>query len=111
MIIYVLFVLMKMILTTFPSHKSAIKSVKVLAEKRLIACGQIDGPINSYYWWRGNLQEEQEWRVSLKTNTKNQKQAYDEVIKIHPYDNPQWIVVEGMCSESYSEWIKQNLKQ
>ena len=49
---------MKLILTTFPSHKSAIKSVKVLAEKRLIACGQIDGPINSYYWWKGNLQEQ-----------------------------------------------------
>lgn len=111
MIIYVLFVLMKMILTTFPSHKSAIQSVKALTEKKLIACAQIDGPVNSYYWWKGKVQEEQEWRVSLKTNTRNQNQAFDEIIKIHPYENPQWIVLEGKCSETYSEWIKQNLRQ
>ena len=111
MIIYVLFVLMKMILTTFPSHKSAIQSVKALTEKKLIACAQIDGPVNSYYWWKGEVLEEQEWRVSLKTNTKKQKQAFDEIIKMHPYENPQWIVLEGKCSETYSEWIKQNLRQ
>ena len=111
MIIYVLFDLMKMILTTFPSHKSAISSVKVLTEKKLIACAQIEGPIHSFYWWKGKVQEEQEWRVSIKTNTKNKNLAFDEMLKIHPYDNPEWIVLEGKCSESYSQWIEQNLKQ
>lgn len=105
MIIYVFFDLMKMILTTFPSHNSALNSVKILAEKKLIACAQIDGPINSFYWWKGKVQEEQEWRVSLKTNSRKQKQVYNEVTKIHPYENPQWIILEGKCSESYKEWI------
>ena len=111
MIIYVLFVLMKMILTTFPSRKSAIQSVKALTEKKLIACAQIDGPVNSYYWWKGKVEEEQEWRVSLKTNTRNQDQAYNEIIKMHPYENPQWIVLEVASSETYLEWIKQSLTQ
>ena len=98
-----------MILTTFPSRKSANETVKILVEKKLVACAQVDGPINSFYGWKDEMQEEQEWRVSLKTNKRNCKKAYDEILKIHPYDNPQWIVIEGKCSENYSNWIKQSL--
>lgn len=102
---------MKMILTTFPSRKTAIQSVKALTKKKLIACAQVEGPVNSYYWWKGKVQEEQEWRVSLKTSTRNQDQAYDEILKMHPYRNPQWIVLKGACSEAYLEWINQSLEQ
>ena len=48
--------------TTFGSAAAAEACVTAIVGDRLAACGQIDGPISSTYWWQGRLETATEWR-------------------------------------------------
>ena len=68
---------------------------KALLEKRLIACIQISGPITSTYWWKGVLEEAQEWVGTMKTTERNYiHEVEKELRRLHPYEVPE-IVAEN----------------
>jgi periplasmic divalent cation tolerance protein len=87
-----------------PDRADAI--VESLLARRLVACGQRTGPMVSRYWWKGSLEQEEEWLVLLKTRTELTARVTDAVVSDHPYDNPEVValaIVQG--SADYLEWI------
>jgi Uncharacterized protein involved in tolerance to divalent cations len=40
---------------------------KKLVEMRFAACAQIVGPVTSIYWWKGKMEEAEEWYCILKS--------------------------------------------
>ena len=91
--------------TTCPSYESAKKLVEILMTKKIIACCQIDGPINSTYIWKGIVQNSTEWRITLKFNVKNCTKIEKIVTEKHPYDNPQWITYKANGGKKFIEWV------
>ena len=53
------------IATAEQSDAQAIASM--LVEKRLAACTQVSGPIESNYWWNDRIEKAKEWQVTIKT--------------------------------------------
>ena len=50
------------------SDRAALEElIDELLQRRLIACGQVLGPISSRYRWEGRVEHEQEWLGLLKT--------------------------------------------
>ena len=96
---------MKIILSTFPTLEGAESLAKVLLEKKIVACVQIQGPVKSMYNWKNELMCEQEWKVSLKTKDENTGEISRVLHQMHPYDIPQWIVINGTGSLKYEEWV------
>ena len=91
--------------TTCATQKEANLLVQILLDKGLLACGQIQGPISSKYFWKGQFEENEEWRISLKFNMANLRRLSDTIIDYHPYENPEWIYWEAKGSLAYVDSV------
>ena len=95
-----------MIVTTTANEEDAQRLAAALVERRLAACVQIDGPVESHYRWEGKLEVAAEWRLVIKT-TAQVAQSAEEVLKeLHPYDEPEILRLPVMGgSLSYLSWL------
>ena len=97
--------------TTTPKKNEAIKIAEALAKRRLSACTQIIGPVESVFRWKGKLVREKEWLCLIKTKKSLYKKVESEIRKIHPYKLPEIIAVPIVAgSKEYLAWIEKETK-
>jgi periplasmic divalent cation tolerance protein len=92
--------------TTAGKREEAERISREMLERRLAACAQIIGPIKSLYWWKGNIEETQEWLILIKTRKELYSQAEQAIASLHSYETPEILavpIVEG--SRNYSDWL------
>ena len=92
-------------LTTCNQKQDALNMVKILLDKGLIACGQVEGPFVSQYIWENETQKTQEWRVILKFKTKNEEKVFSTLKNEHKYENPQWVYWAVESSDEFFQWV------
>ena len=94
------------VLTTVASDAEAVKLVRELLERRLIACGTLFPGARSLYRWQGKVADEQEVVILLKTRSARLDSLRTAFIELHPYKVPELLAipVEGGL-EKYLEWI------
>jgi periplasmic divalent cation tolerance protein len=94
------------VLVTTASKHEAEEIVQHLLGDKLIACGNIVGPVTSFFRWSGNVERAEEFLVLMKTR-RDLFQRLSEVVKtLHSYEVPEILavpVVEG--SIDYMEWF------
>jgi len=96
--------------TTLNSREAAEKFSKEITSAKLSACSQVEGPITSFYWWQGKLEEEQEWRCTLKTTQEAYQRLEQKIKEVHPYDTPEIIVIPILRgSKDYLNWVEANI--
>lgn len=93
--------------TTVENIEDARKMAQELLNLRLIACAQIDGPIESMYRWNDSIQTEKEYRLSVKSTDDLASQVVEKIKTLHPYEVPE-IVGHPLtyCLEEYQNWVK-----
>ena len=91
--------------TTCSSPEDARKISQALIESDLVACCQIDGPLHSYYKWKGEVTDETEWRITMKYNSTKSNLVMRKVVEIHPYELPQWVEFGGVADKRYGDWV------
>jgi periplasmic divalent cation tolerance protein len=100
------------VVTTTAEHADAEKIAKAILEKRLAACVQVSGPIDSSYWWNGRLEKSREWTVTMKTRRDLYPQLEKLLLATHPYDQPEIIataIVE--ISPGYLKWLNEQVSE
>ncbi|WP_297898843.1 divalent-cation tolerance protein CutA [Methanobrevibacter sp.] len=102
--------LMALIYVTTSNEEEAIKIGKLVVEKRLAACSNIVSNMKSIYWWEGNLEEDNEAILLLKTIEKNVDEIIDFIKGIHSYDNPCILAIPiSNVSKNYLKWVKDEI--
>jgi periplasmic divalent cation tolerance protein len=99
------------VMITTPNKEDATKIVRSLLRKRLIACANIVGPVSSVFWWKGKIEEENEFLVLMKSHKNLFERISEKITKIHSYDVPEIIALslrEG--SQPYLDWLKTSLQ-
>jgi periplasmic divalent cation tolerance protein len=92
--------------TTVAREEDARIVVNALVAERLAACGQVLGPIESVYWWRGTVQAQREWLVLLKTTAARYPGLESRLRTIHPYEEPEIVAVPVVAgSAGYLAWV------
>ena len=95
-----------LVMTTLSSADDALKLVRSLLERRLIACGTVMPGGRSLYRWKGKVSDEQEVVVFLKTRSarlETLQLAFDE---LHPYKVPEFLALTVTAGNAkYLEWI------
>ncbi len=94
------------ILTTTSSKKEANFLSKKLLNKKLAACIQIN-KIKSYYTWKDKVCIDREFRLLIKSKTKDFSKIKKFIISNHPYEVPEIIqipITNG--SKKYLNWIE-----
>jgi periplasmic divalent cation tolerance protein len=98
--------------TTTASKPDADKLAQAVLERRLGACVQIGGPIESRYRWNNRLETAQEWVVTIKTHRDLYKPLEKLLLELHPYDQPEIIatpIVE--VSAGYLKWLNEQVQE
>jgi len=99
------------IFTTTKKKEDAEKMVKTLVEKRLTGCIQIL-PVTSTYWWKGNVEREEEWLCLIKSKKTLYEELEKTIKEIHPYEIPEIIAVPIIAgSDDYLKWLNNELRE
>lgn len=92
--------------TTVDSREKAIELVRSAVEAKLAACGQVVGPVGSVYWWKGRIEEADEWLCLFKTRAGLAERLERFLLERHPYDVPEIVALSiERTSEAYGDWI------
>ena len=75
-------------------------------EKRLAACGNLHGPMESLYEWEGALKQEEEWALILKTTPERVQDLSTLIESAHPYDCPCVLQVSGEANAAFAQWVQ-----
>ena len=96
------------VLTTVGSIEEARRLARTIVERRLAACAQLS-QIESFYPWKGSLQNEPEVRVLFKTTRQNCQALEAAIVELHPYELPA-IHAIGLSAVygPYAQWIVEN---
>ncbi len=84
---------------------------RALVEEKLAACSNIISPIQSIYSWQGEICNDKEALMILKSRKKLFKKIVKRVEELHSYDVPEIIaipIIEG--SSKYLSWINDETK-
>ena len=84
---------MRLVLTTYPDRERALAAVAGAVSARLAACGNVV-PIESRYWWKGELVTETEALVLFKTVPKRVGALFRFLADDHPYSVPEVVELD-----------------
>ena len=92
--------------TSIDSKEGAQKIADLVVSKRLAACCWISGPITSTYWWKGKMEQAEEWVCQIKTRQELYSDLEQAIKNIHPYEEPEIVAIPIlMGSQSFLDWI------
>ena len=93
--------------TTTDNKKEADFLAHLSIKLRLAVCAQVDGPIDSFYLWKNEIEQSREFRITFKAFPHNVESLECFIDENHSYETPQWIVLkETNVSEKYLNWAK-----
>lgn len=96
----------RVILVNAASKEQAISIANALVKERLAACANIVSPIRSVYRWQGEVQDETEHLMIIKTRARLVAKVEARVKAMHSYEVPEVIALPIVAgSESYLDWI------
>jgi periplasmic divalent cation tolerance protein len=93
------------LVTTVGSLADARQLARLLLERRLAACVQIEPGVQSHYVWQGQQCEEPEVRLTVKTLPACAPAVQALFDAHHPYDLPQFLTSVMEASPAYAAWV------
>jgi periplasmic divalent cation tolerance protein len=88
------------------NENEAAKIARTLVEERLAACVNIIGPVRSIYRWRGAVEDEREYLLTVKTRARLFARVERRVRDLHSYEVPEIVAIAlAAGSRRYTEWI------
>jgi periplasmic divalent cation tolerance protein len=101
----------RVLYSTFPSHKEAEAVAAELLDRNLIACANLFGEVRSVFRWEGKVASETEVIMIAKTAAEKLDEAISQLTQLHSYDCPcvtSWPVTAG--NAEYLNWVGDEVK-
>lgn len=96
------------LLVTFKNIAEARRIAGILLNKRLAACCNLVGRVESSFWWEGKIQRERETLAIIKTKKSKFDSVIREVKARHSYQVPEIIALPILKGNpAYLQWIHQ----
>ncbi len=100
----------RIVLVTCATPREARHIATAVVEKRLAACANILGPVQSVYRWKGKIEGAREFLLVIKTVRKQLVSLEREIKRLHSYDIPEFLVLSVAAgSNDYLKWLLQSL--
>lgn len=93
-------------LTTTPTEEEGRQLAHKLVEARLAACVQVSSKIQAVYRWKGEIHNEPEWQLWIKTASDKVDDLVAWLPKNHSAEVPELIILpitDGL--DTYLDWI------
>jgi len=95
-----------LLLSTASSAEDARRLARLLVEERLAACVNVVGGVRSIYRWQGEVQEDGETLLLIKTSAERYAALAERLLAEHPYDTPELIRLDLAGGDPrYLAWL------
>lgn len=99
------------VLVTAGSQEEAVAIATSLVQSQLAACVNLV-PIQSIYTWQGELHQDREWQLLIKTDLSQFQAIEAKIRELHSYEVPEIIALPILAgSQSYLNWISDSVKK
>jgi len=97
----------KIVLVTAPEGDSTVELAKRLVGAKRAACVNILPGVRSVYSWEGEVCDDKEVLLVIKTHSSELEGLKKEVLEHHPYDVPEFLVLplDG-GHHPYLDWVR-----
>lgn len=96
---------------TCKDREEALAIGRAVVSEHLAACANVLDGMTSIYHWEGEIVEDQEVILLLKTTEAGVRVLSDRVVELHSYDLPcvvSWVIDGG--NQAYLNWISKEVK-
>jgi len=95
-------------LSTAPDEATARQLARALVERGLVACVNVIPKLTSIYAWQGEVHEDAEVLLILKTSADAAARAEQALVELHPYDVPECVALAPEHVEPrYLAWLQE----
>jgi periplasmic divalent cation tolerance protein len=97
------------VILTCTNKEEAQAIATSLLDKHLVACVE-SSTIESRFWWKGNIEEANEVRLTMLSSTTKFDTIYQQVKKIHSYDTPALRAVPiSEVTSATKTWLRESI--
>ena len=94
------------VLSTCPDGDTAAGIGRTLVAEALAACVNVVPGIRSIYAWKGEMQDEAESLMILKTTTDRFEALRERLVALHPYELPEVVALATAGGhDAYFRWV------
>ncbi|KGI78771.1 divalent-cation tolerance protein CutA [Oleiagrimonas soli] len=101
----------RLLLCTCPDETAATRIARALVGERLAACvSRVPGLISTYHW-EGEVQEDAEVLLLIKTTAAALAPLQARLLELHPYEVPELIaldIADGL--PAYLDWLRGSVR-
>jgi periplasmic divalent cation tolerance protein len=103
----------RIVLVTCGKLKEARRIARAVVTKRLAACVNVfASPVESFYTWKGKPEKSREFLLLIKTTEKRLDALEKEVMRLHSYEVPEFIVISVAAgSRDYLSWVQESVSK
>jgi periplasmic divalent cation tolerance protein len=95
---------------TAASPQEAEEIARKLVEEKLVACANVLPPMQSIFWWQGEVCKEKETLITAKTLSSRMDEIIGRAKQLHTYQVPEIIALPFLAgSPDYLDWIDEAL--
>jgi periplasmic divalent cation tolerance protein len=94
------------VLTTLPADADSAAFGRTLVDERLAACVNLLPVMESIFRWEGQIEQDTERQIVVKTSRERVPALWDRIRELHPYEVPEFVVLpihDG--SDAYLRWL------
>ena len=97
----------RVVLVTAPGEEEGMKIARALVQEKLVACVNLVNGIRSVYAWKGEICDDPEILLIIKTTDNRFSALKERVRELHPYEVPEVIALPVVAGwEPYLEWVR-----
>ena len=95
------------VFVTAPDREVGARLAQALVGERLAACVSVVPGVSSIYRWKGEIQQDAEVLLIVKTTRARCEALATRVRDLHPYDLPEVLALPAVGgSEAYLDWVR-----
>ena len=99
------------VLSTCSSLAEASRIARKLIDERLAACVNVLPAMTSVYRWKGQVEQDREQQVVIKTTRHLLAALEARLRELHSYELPEFLVIATAGgSEAYLQWVEESVK-
>ena len=99
------------VLSAVGAPPDAERIARALVEERLAACVNVVPGVVSIYRWKGNVEQEPELMLVIKTLAERVDALKARLLELHPYELPEVVVIPIVGGhQPYLDWLAEQVR-
>jgi periplasmic divalent cation tolerance protein len=100
-----------LVLSSFPDRGKAQRIAEELVTGRFAACANVATAVDSFYWWKDEVETATEVIVYFKTSATRFDAFREKLRELHPYEVPEILALRVEAgAEDYLSWVAENCR-